>query len=161
MDIQVRAIDAGNFIEAMRLRVKPEQEGFVAPNAVSIAQSKFHTFLECYGIYDGDTMVGFSACGVSPDDGAIWIARHMVGSQFQGRGYGRAGLRGLTAHLRNKHGAGAVFLDVAPANATAIALYESEGFRDTGRVQGESRVYCLGADRAGSSHGCAGAAAEG
>jgi ribosomal protein S18 acetylase RimI-like enzyme len=36
-----------------------------------------------------------------------------------------------------------MFLDVAPANAAAIAFYESASFRDTGRMQGESRVYQL------------------
>jgi diamine N-acetyltransferase len=143
MDVQIREITADNFVEAMRLKVKPEQEGFVASNAASIAQSKFHAFLECCGIYAEHEMVGFSACGVNPDDGTVWIVRHMVGAQHQGKGYGREGLRRLVERLRASHAPPAVFLDVAPANAAAMALYESEGFRDTGRIQGESRVYRL------------------
>lgn len=143
MDIQIREITADNFVEAMRLEVTPEQKGYVASNAASIAQSKFHAFLKCYGIYDGDRMVGFSACGANPEDGTIWIARHMVGAAYQRQGYGRAGLRGIVAHLRAQHGPVPIFLDVAPVNARAIALYESEGFCDTGSVQGESRVYRL------------------
>lgn len=150
MSVHLRAIDADNFIEAMRLRVSAEQEAFVATNAASIAQSKFHKHLECHGIFDGDAMVGFSACGVNPDDGTVWIARHMVGAQFQRRGYGRAGLQCLIAHLRGEHGAVPIYLDVAPSNTAAISLYESAGFRDTGLDQGASRVYRLEAEEAPS-----------
>jgi diamine N-acetyltransferase len=143
LTVHLREITADNFVEAIRLKAKPEQEGLVASNAASIAQSKFHTFLECYGIYDGDEMVGFSACGVNPEDGTVWIVRHMVGAPFQGKGYGRQGLRCIIDHLRQLHPASPIFLDVAPSNERAIALYESEGFCDTGRIQGESRVYRL------------------
>lgn len=143
MAVRLCEITADNFVDAIRLRVRSDQEGFVAPNAASIAQSKFHTFLECYGVFDGDVMVGFSACGVNPEDGTVWIVRHMVGAQHQGKGYGRDGLRRLVEHLRASHASPSIFLDVAPSNTAAIALYESEGFHDTGRAQGESRVYRL------------------
>ncbi|MFX0094760.1 MAG: hypothetical protein ACFFBD_23690 [Candidatus Hodarchaeota archaeon] len=71
MNASIRQITAENFIEAIKLKVKKEQENFVASNAVSIAQSKFHTYLECHGIYFGDKMVGFTATGKNPDDGEI------------------------------------------------------------------------------------------
>ena len=63
MNITLREIDESNFVDAIRLEVKPEQSAYVATNAASIAQSKFHTFLECYGIYDSESMVGSSAFG--------------------------------------------------------------------------------------------------
>ncbi|MHA1442981.1 MAG: GNAT family N-acetyltransferase, partial [Candidatus Heimdallarchaeota archaeon] len=63
MTISVKEISEENWVQAIKLKVKDEQESFVASNAASIAQSKFHTFLECYGIYDKDEMVGFSALG--------------------------------------------------------------------------------------------------
>ena len=128
--ISIRDIDAENFIDAIRLEVKPEQEAFVASNAASIAQSKFHTFLECVGIYADDTMVGFSAFGRNPDDREIWIARHMIGAEHQGQGHGRAGLQALIDHMREMY-------------ACADILYKSAGFIDTGRTQGKSQVYRL------------------
>jgi len=143
MNVQIREITADNFVEAMRLKVKPEQAEHVATNAASIAQSKFHAFLACYGIYDGDVMVGFTACGRNPEDGTVWIVRHMIGEQFQGLGYGKAALRSIVEHLMRKHGCTSIFLDVAPANAAATALYEGEGFRDTDKIQGHSKVYRL------------------
>jgi diamine N-acetyltransferase len=80
---------------------------------------------------------------VSPEDGTVWIARHMVGAPFQGKGYGRQGLRCTIDHLRQLHPASPIFLDVAPSSTAAISLYESEGFRDTGKTQGKSRIYRL------------------
>ena len=81
MGVTMREITEDNFIEAMRLEVTLEQQRFVASNAASIAQSKFQPFLECYGIYDDDTMIGFCAFGKHPEDGTAWIVRLMVGAQ--------------------------------------------------------------------------------
>ena len=143
MQVTIREIDADNFVEAIRLDVKPEQKRFVASNAASIAQSKFHTFLECYGLYDEETMVGFSAFGKNPEDDTIWIARHMIGAEYQGKGYGTAGLQALIDHMESEYECDAIFLDVGPENVAAIKLYESAGFVDTGRIQGKSKVYRL------------------
>jgi len=143
MTVSIREITADNFIDAVRLKPTPEQEQFVASNAASIAQSKFHTFLECYGIYDGETMVGFSVFGRNPEDGEIWIARHMVGAEHQRNGFGRAGLQLIVEHMRQTYGCAAIYLDVGPVNTAAIALYEGAGFADTGKIQGESRIYRL------------------
>ena len=143
MSITIREVTAENFIDAIRLQPTPEQQRFVASNAASIAQSKFDTFLECYGIYNGDTMVGFSAFGKNPDDGEAWIARHMVGAEHQRQGHGRAGLLAIIEHMRRTYECSAIFLDVGPTNTAAIALYEQAGFVDTGKTQGEGKVYRL------------------
>jgi diamine N-acetyltransferase len=143
MDVSIRKITADNFIEAIRLKVKKEQENFVASNAASIAQSKFHTYLECYGIYEGESMVGFSACGKNPEDGTAWIVRHMIAEQYQGQGYGKAGLQALIIHMQTKYQCQTIYLDVAPENQVAINLYQNAGFKDTGRIQGHSRVFEL------------------
>jgi diamine N-acetyltransferase len=146
MQVTLQEISAENFVEAIHLKVKPEQEGFVASNAASIAQSKFHTFLQCYGIYAGDEMVGFSAFGRNPEDGTIWIVRHMIGEQHQGKGYGKAGLHALIAHMQAEFQCSSIFLDVSPQNHAAISLYEGASFKDTGRIQGQSKVFELTLD---------------
>ncbi|MHA2028051.1 MAG: GNAT family N-acetyltransferase [Candidatus Kariarchaeaceae archaeon] len=137
MSISIREITAENWIEAIKLKVKEEQENFVASNAVSIAQSKFDTYLDCHGIYNEDKMVGFAATGKNPDDGEIWIARHMIGAQFQGQGYGKFGLQELIETLKTKWDCENIFLTVEPENTGARALYEKSGFQDTGRIMGQ------------------------
>ena len=143
MNITLREIDESNFVDAIRLEVKPEQSAYVATNAASIAQSKFHTFLECYGIYDSDSMVGFSAFGKHTQDGSAWIVRHMIGAEFQRRGYGRAGLSALIEHMREVYECSEILLDVSPGNQAALELYKDAGFADTGKKQGESIVLKL------------------
>ncbi len=45
MSIAIKEITAENWFQALKLKVKDDQENYVASNAASIAQSKFHTFL--------------------------------------------------------------------------------------------------------------------
>ena len=143
VEIHIREITADNFIEAIQLKVKKEQEKFVATNAASIAQSKFHTFLQCAGIYAGDIMVGFSAFGKNLEDGTIWIVRHMIAEEYQGKGYGKRGLQELIAYMKAEYHCEKIYLDVSPENQAAINLYKSAGFVDTGRIQGHSHVFEL------------------
>jgi diamine N-acetyltransferase len=141
MNIEIKEITVENWVDAVKLKVREDQENFVASNAISIAQSKFHPFLECHGFYANDEMVGFSATGRNPQDDEIWIARFMIGEQFQGMGYGKKGSNKLIEFLKDKHGCTEIFLDVSPENKAAIRMYESVGFKDTGRIQGQSKVY--------------------
>jgi len=99
MSISLKEITAENWVEAIKLKVKKEQENFVASNAISLAQSKFQPYLECHGLYLDDEMVGFSATGKNPEDGTIWIARFMVGEQFQGKGYASILLKSMLAKI--------------------------------------------------------------
>jgi len=149
MNIEMREISADNFVDAIHLEVRPEQSRFVASNAASIAQSKFHTFLNCCGLFAGDTMVGFCAFGEHPENGTVWIVRYMIGAAYQGKGYGKKGLAVLLRHLWQKYACSAIFLDVAPENEAAVRFYEGAGFRDTGDIQGHSRIYRLDLPSAG------------
>ncbi len=143
MVITIREITEENWLDAIRLRVKEDQGKFVASNAASIAQSKFHPFIECYGIYSDDEMVGFSAVGQNPADKTVWIVRHMVDAAHQGQGYGKAGLKKIIEHLRGKFSCSEIFLDVAPANKIATELYKGAGFRITDKTHGKSPIYKL------------------
>ncbi|NPD89747.1 MAG: GNAT family N-acetyltransferase [Asgard group archaeon] len=143
MDINIKEITAENWVDAVKLKVKEDQENFIASNAVSLAQSKFHPFIECHGFYAGEEMVGFSATGKNPEDGEIWIARFMIGEKFQGKGYGKKCSIKLLEFLKERHNCFKIFLDVAPENEIAIKMYESVGFKDTGKIQGKSKVFKL------------------
>jgi diamine N-acetyltransferase len=143
MNITIKEITADNWIAAIKLKVKDEQVNFVASNAASIAQSKFHPFLECYGIYNDDEMVGFSALGKNPEDDTIWIVRHMVDGNHQGKGYGKAGLKAVIKFMQEKFKTDSIFLDVAKENEIATSLYIKAGFKNTGKKHGESPILKL------------------
>jgi len=143
LTITIKEITAENWVDAVKLKVKEEQGNFVATNAVSIAQSKFQSFIECYGIYSDDKMVGFSAIGKNPEDETIWIVRHMIDENFQGKGLGKSGLKTVIMFMKEKFKSDAIFLDVAKENEIATNLYVKAGFKPTGKKHGESPVYKL------------------
>jgi diamine N-acetyltransferase len=96
------------------------------------------------GFVPFEVMVGLPAFGKHPEDGTIWIVRHMIGAEHQRKGYGSAGLSALLDHMKAKYECDAIFLDVGPENEAAIKLYESAGFVDTEEIQGKSKAYRLG-----------------
>ena len=143
MSISLKEITAENWLQALKLKVKDEQENFVASNAASIAQSKFHTFLECYGIYNEETMVGFAAFGKNPEDDTIWIVRYMIDQNFQGKGFGKNALPVLISFMKEKYSCTEIYLDVAEENTLATSLYVKAGFKNTGKKNAHSPIYKL------------------
>ncbi|CAB5532235.1 Spermine/spermidine acetyltransferase [Pseudomonas putida] len=79
-------------------------------------------------------LVGFLMHALDPDENSRWIYRLMIDRNHQGRGYGRAALRALMAHLHSLPGGPSVALGVDPENVGARRLYASEGFVETGEV---------------------------
>jgi ribosomal-protein-alanine N-acetyltransferase len=79
-----------------------------------------------------DLLVGYAGLAVSAGPPKAEAEIHTIGVDpaFQGRGIGRALLRGLLAAADPLHTT--VFLEVRTDNAAARALYESEGFAVVG-----------------------------
>ena len=141
--INLRPLSQENARAVVALRVAPEQAGFVASNANSIADAYVHRELRPLAVYAGDVLVGFAMYGEDPDDGRWWVVRMMIDERFQGRGYGRGAMVALIALMREEHQCESIRLGVDPANHGAIRLYESLGFRDTGEVHYDEMVMCL------------------
>ena len=57
--IELRELDKSNYRDILNLKVADNQTGFVASNAISLAQALFHSQAWYRGIYRGDTAVGF------------------------------------------------------------------------------------------------------
>ncbi|HEY7021731.1 MAG TPA: GNAT family N-acetyltransferase [Ktedonobacterales bacterium] len=139
MTMTLREITRENWLQCVRLKVAPEQEPFVAPNGVSLAQSKYEPEWIPLALYDGGEMVGFVMYGVYPEEGKHWILRVMVDHRYQGKGYGRAAMRLLLERLRAIPGCDEVAISYEPENDVARRLYASCGFRETGEIiEGET-----------------------
>jgi diamine N-acetyltransferase len=134
MTITLREITKENYRAACKLKVGPGQEHFVASNAVSIADSKFHPAWQCFGIYADDLMVGFLMHGAD-DEGQQWIIRLMVDEKQQGHGYGRVAMELILARLRADPACPQVGISYEPQNSVAQKLYASFGFLETGEVE--------------------------
>lgn len=141
--VRLEHLTVDNWEEVAELSVAEEQQGTVASNLYSIAESRFLPgFLTKAVISETDT-VGFAMYGPDPDDGHIWLYRLMIDHRFQRRGFGRLALREVVRAVSHEFGAQILRLGVAPKNGAAISLYESSGFRPTGQFIGSEKIYQL------------------
>jgi Acetyltransferases len=137
MKISLREITPENFKQCVELKVADAQKNFVAPNVMSIAQSKIYPTMKIRAVYAADEMVGFVMYGLDPDDGRYYLVRLMIDERHQGKGYGKAATLAVIEDLRQR-GCREVYLSFVPENTGAEKLYESIGFERTGEiVEGE------------------------
>jgi [ribosomal protein S18]-alanine N-acetyltransferase len=88
-----------------------------------------------------DELAGYALVALRKTSRALRIYSLAVGAQFARRGVGRALLQACEAYAR-RHRRAALTLEVRYDNASAIALYESSGFRQFGE---HARYYADGA----------------
>ena len=131
----LQEITAKTWEQCVKLKVRNDQEHFIASNVYSLAQSKYEPGLLPLAVHDGETMVGFVMYSEQPyEPGKYFIYRVMVGSEFQGKGYGRAAMRALIERMKALPNCQEIVLGYEPENSVAERLYESLGFRKTGEI---------------------------
>lgn len=131
--IRLQPVDKDNWTECIKLKAKPDQEGFIASNLYSIAQYQFLEHFKAMVIYHDQTMVGFAMYGLDSDDGNYWIYRYMIDAHHQGKGYGKQALRFIIEEIRNKPDrTNVLMLSFDPKNERARQLYVKAGFEEIG-----------------------------
>ena len=138
--VSLREITAETVRAVIKLSVAESQKGFVAPNAVSLAQALFAPEAWYRGIYKEDELVGFVMLAdeslktpalESPEIG-VW--RFMVDERFQGQGIGHAALLLVIEHARSKGIFKKVELSFVPGPGCPEPFYLGVGFQHTGKV---------------------------
>lgn len=139
--VELREVTKANLREILRLKVAPEQEKFVASNAVSIAQAHFDPETAWFrGIYDGDTAVGFVMLEDKPAEPFYMLWRFMIDARYQRRGHGESALELLFAHVKTRPGAVEILTSCVDAPGGPGPFYERMGFTYTGAVEDGERV---------------------
>ena len=145
-EVSLREIDEDTVVSVIRLSVAESQKGFVAPNAVSLAQALFSRSAWYRAIYHGDEPVGFvmlhdeSLIDPPEPDAEIGVWRFMIDERHQGRGIGREAMRQVIAHVRAKGGFKALELSYVPGPGCPEPFYRSLGFQPTGRMEDDEVV---------------------
>ena len=139
--ITLQKINESNFTDAFRLELAERQEVFVSHPIRSLAQAYVY-YHQCtpFGIYTGDTMVGYVMVIYDHDTGEYNLWHLMIDRKHQRQGYGKQAVKACLDYIRQEpFGPGTtVLLTCHAQNAAAIALYQSLGFRETGnREDGE------------------------
>ena len=133
-------VNGDNLRECIDL-ARGEDHRYVAPNVISIAQAQFWHGARSYCIYHGDEMVGYTLYNQSDEErDHFYIARLMIAEGQRGKGYGRAALQRIIAEARS-YGCTQVGLSTGPDNFKAIGLYDSIGFRSTGKIEHGEMIY--------------------
>jgi diamine N-acetyltransferase len=147
MDVSLREVTAENLRDVLALAVAPEQTGYVASNATSIAQAHFEPRAWFRAVAADDALVGFVMVYRVPASREFYIWRFMIDARFQGRGFGRRALELLLDEARSD-GAAEVTLSVHPGEHSALGFYVRAGFEDTGEREGDEVVMRLRLDDA-------------
>jgi diamine N-acetyltransferase len=152
-------VDGHNVWDILKLRVREDQKEFVAPNDISLIEAYIaithNAYAFPFGIYDGNTLVGFLMVGFGVDDSwddapavaqdnySLW--RLMIDKRHQGRGYGRAAMRLALDFIKTLPcgPARCCWLSYEPANTVAKSLYQSFGFVETGEMDGDEVIAVL------------------
>ena len=142
--IELREVTKENLREIFQLKVAPEQERFVASNAVSIAQAYFDRDVAWFrGIYAGDTPIGFVMLHDEPAARKYYLWRFMVDHRYQGHGHGARALAQVIEYVRGRPGAHEMLTSVVPGDGCPGAFYEKLGFSYTGEIDEGERVMRL------------------
>lgn len=148
---EIRPVTKDNWKELIRLKVREDQTHFVASNLYSIAESQFgddyegHWDLYPFGIYDGNTPVGFLMYGLNFDHPKqqAFIIRLMVDESYQSKGYGRFGMEKMLERFREDERINVVGISYEPENEGARRLYAKLGFEETGEMVDEEVLAVL------------------
>lgn len=140
---EFRRLCRDTLMPLLKLKVREDQDGFVAPNVMTVAQATFEGGAEIYGLWDGETPVGLMAVIDTshpeqiPDQGertnTLYIWRLMLDTAHQRSGHGSAAIHFATSLAQDK-GLVDVTLSAADEEGSAIPFYERFGFRRTGEI---------------------------
>lgn len=144
--VTLREITSETVTQVIRLSVAEHQKGFVASNAVSLAQALFAPEAWYRAIYCADELAGFvmlddeSLRSPPPEKPKVVVWRFMIDARYQGRGIGKAALTRVIEHVRAKGRFASLELSYVPGPGCPEPFYLGLGFRHTGRVDGNEVV---------------------
>ncbi|MEY8345806.1 N-acetyltransferase [Niallia circulans] len=138
VDVKLVSLNENNWYRCCELKVSEEQEKYIEPNAISIAQSKFEPTLQPYAIYFAEKIVGFLMFNTVKEElDGHWIYRIMVDREYQGKGIGQAATLLMIDEMKKLATVEKIAVGYHPENKSAHHLYSRLGFQDLGNRFGK------------------------
>ena len=157
--LRLEKVNGKNVWELLKLTVSESQKNYVAANEISIIEAytaiSENGYAFPFGIYNGDTPVGFLMIGFDVDDdwvdapdiakGNYNLWRLMIDKDYQNRGFGRKAVQLALDYIKTFPCGEAEYcwLSYEPENKAARQLYRSFGFEETGDMDGEEVIAVL------------------
>ncbi|AST94367.1 GNAT family N-acetyltransferase [Sutcliffiella cohnii] len=130
--LTLKSIDKYNWETAIELSVNEDQKRFIATNLYSIAQVQFLDNFYVKGVYNSETMIGFTMYGIDEDDQNYWIYRLMIDKNYQGNGYGLKAIKLVIEEIkRENNDRPFILIGYHPNNGAARKVYKKAGFIET------------------------------
>lgn len=130
MTIEMREINRSNYEECIALKVRKDQENFVASNIRSLVEAAYEPELHPLAVYHDHQMIGFVLYDFDEDIKGWSMSRFMIGEQFQHLGYGKAALKAFLAYFKETYpDVDTLYTSAEVENGIAIHLYEAYGFQ--------------------------------
>lgn len=141
--IELRQITKDNVGKVVAVKVRADQERFVANNACSLAEAYVqpeHAWPRA--IYAGDQPVGFVMLFLAGPDhpdakggqATYYLWRFMIGAEHQGNGYGRAAINAVVDFVKSRPGRKILDTSYVPGDGCPEPFYTRLGFTPTGEV---------------------------
>jgi len=144
LKIDIRPVDKNNWRDVINLKVKENQEKFIASNVKSIAQSKIFEDHFNFAIYCEEQTAGYILYfftldndnqipnHLKQDNGSYTeIVRFMIDAKYQRKGIGSKALHLLLGYLYDEHGSRTIWMSYIKENAISGNFFKNGGFQET------------------------------
>lgn len=134
--VNFRKITEENFDAIIRMK-RPEDENFVASNAVSLAQAWLYREdgdVFPFAIYNDDTAVGFMLLEENLEEKRLDLWRIMLSPEQEGKGYGTEAVKLMIKYAIDSGRYQKIGLLCGQSNVRARHIYDKLGFRPTGNI---------------------------
>jgi diamine N-acetyltransferase len=145
MSVHLRPLTDANRPELEALRLAPGQDRFVNTVTEALAEAEEEPGGRAlqFGLYDGETAVGFVM--ISDEvDGPGYIAQYLwklfIDVRHQRRGYGTAALDLVSDYFRGRPGIEVMWTSARPGEGSPLPFYERYGFVRTGDLVFDDEV---------------------
>ena len=144
MNIKLVQVNETNYRDVIKLTTANHQRNFVATNAVSLAHAwVFYDRARPHAILDNNTVVGFIMFDYKLQERTAEVWRFMIGSKYQGKGYGKEALKQAILHIKEEKLFDCILINYVENNQSAKILYGKLGFVETGAMDGDEVVMKL------------------
>jgi diamine N-acetyltransferase len=141
MLVTLREINSETVNAVIKLSVAKSQQGFVAPNAVSLAEALFSSEAWYRAVYADEELVGFVMLSDEtlnrepPAEPNIGLWRLMIDERYQKRGIGREAMRLVLEYVRSRPGVRYFYTSYVPKPGGPGPFYLKLGFEPNGEVE--------------------------
>jgi diamine N-acetyltransferase len=140
MNVTLEVITEDTVNAVIKLAVRPDQQGFVASNAVSLAQALFSDEAWYRAIHADGELVGFVMLSDEtlkadpPPEPNIGLWRLMIDARHQRRGIGKVAMRLVLDHVRSRPGIHYFYTSYVPEAGGPGPFYLGLGFEPNGEI---------------------------